>query len=134
MDFTGISYLAVVLAAVAGFAVGALWYGLLFGRAWMTALGKSREDLGGGARPFVTSIIANLVMAWLLAGLIGHIGPVDPVSGLITAFFVWLAFIATTMTVNYAFQGARPALLLIDAGHWLAVLLVMGLVIGLVGA
>jgi hypothetical protein len=34
-------------------------------------------------------------------------------------------FVFTTMTVNYAFSGRDRRLLLIDAGNWLIVLLVM---------
>jgi hypothetical protein len=41
--------------------------------------------------------------------------------------------VATTLAVNYSF-GRRPLkLYLIDAGHWLAVLLVQGAVIGYLG-
>jgi hypothetical protein len=35
--------------------------------------------------------------------------------------------------VNYSFSGRSPRLLLIDAGNWLIVLLVMGAVVGGMG-
>jgi len=47
--------------------------------------------------------------------------------------FVWAGFIAAPMIVNHRFQGSPWMLTLIDAGHWLGVLIVMGLVIGLFG-
>jgi hypothetical protein len=37
------------------------------------------------------------------------------------------------MMVNHGFGGARPMLTMIDAGHWLAVLVVEGAVIGAFG-
>ena len=37
------------------------------------------------------------------------------------------------MLVNHRFQGQGWKLTLIDAGHWLGVLLVMGAVLGLFG-
>jgi hypothetical protein len=41
--------------------------------------------------------------------------------------------VLTTQTVNYSL-GRRPLMLLaIDAGHWLVVLLVQGIVIGVMG-
>jgi len=83
--------------------------------------------------PFVISFVAELVMAWMLAGIIGHMGQVTVKDGLISAFFVWLGFVITTMAVNHAYAKARPALTAIDGGHWLGVLLVQGLVIGLFG-
>jgi len=131
MAFAGISYLAVLVAAVAGFAFGALWYGLL-GKPWMAALGMT-ERPKPSPLPFITAFIAQLAMAWILAGLLGHLGEITPVRSLITAGFVWFGFVLTTMMVNHRFQSARWSLTLIDGGHWLGVLLVMGLVLGLFG-
>jgi len=54
-------------------------------------------------------------------------------SGVISGAFLWFGFVLTTMTVNYAFSGRDRRLLLIDAGNWLIVLLVMGAVIGFFG-
>ena len=53
---------------------------------------------------------------------------------MITAAFMWLGFVITTLSVNNAFQGAKPALTVIDGGHWLGVLLLQGAIIGLMGA
>ena len=74
-------------------------------------------------------------MAWVLAGVVGHLGTgqVTVANGLISGAFVWFGFIVTSMLVNHGFQGAKASLTLIDSGHWLGVLLVQGLVIGLFG-
>ena len=79
--------------------------------------------------------LANLVMAWVLAGVIGHLGAgqVTIRNGMISRAFIWLGFVATTLAVNNAFAGRKPMLSVIDAGHWLGVLLVSGAVIGLFG-
>ena len=132
MQFSGIDYIAVLAAAAAGFATGAVWYTVL-GKAWLAALGKTREELGSSPAPFVVAIVADIVMAWMLAGILGHLGEATIRSGVISAFFLWLGFVITTMAVNHAFGGARRMLTLIDGGHWLAVLLVMGLVLGAFG-
>ena len=132
MQFVGMNYLAVLLAAAAGFGVGFAWYGTL-GNAWMKALGKSQKQLKPRPAPFVISIIALLVAAYVLAGLIGHMGEVTLRNGVISAAFVWTGFVVTSIAVNYAFQNAKPVLIAIDAGHWLAVLLVMGAIIGVMG-
>ncbi len=136
MAFAGTNYLAIVLAAVVSYGFGALYYGAL-AKSWMTALGKSEEDLkaNGNIAPFVIAIVALLVMATVLAGVMGHLGPgqVTLRNGLISAGFIWVGFVATTLAVNHAFQGARLILTLIDGGHWLAVLLIQGAVIGWLG-
>jgi hypothetical protein len=139
MAFAGINYWAIVIAAVASWLVGAVWY-MALGRAWMAALGKTREELMGPSGkpspvPFVMSFVAELLMAWVLAGIIGHLGQgqVTLSNGIISGFFAWLGFVATTIAVNHAYSGARPTLTLIDGGHWLAVLVVQGAVIGFLG-
>jgi hypothetical protein len=134
-----INYLAVVLAAVAGWFVGAVWYGVL-GKAWMAALGWSEADMTGpdGKRrmpvgPMIVAFIAQLVMALMLAGIVGHIGPPNIERGVVAGVLVWLGFTITAITVNNAFQKRKPMLTVIDGGHWLAVLVVQGIVIGLMG-
>lgn len=134
MVFGGINYIAVVIAALTGFSVGMAWY-MVLGNLWMAALGKTKEDLKPRPWPFIASIISLLIMAFMLAGVIGHLGEgqVTVKNGLITGFTLWLGFVVTTMLVNHAFQGAKPQLTIIDGGHWLAVLLAMGAVIGVFG-
>ena len=138
MQFTGLNIYAVVLAAVVGFMFGWLWYGVLFPKQWQAAAGKSEADMkaeGPNAMPFVIAFVAQIIMAWVLAGIIGHLGPaqVNLTGSLYTAALVWLGFIATTLAVNHTFQGADRMLTLIDGGHWLGVLLLQGAIIGLFG-
>lgn len=140
MAFAGMNYLAILIAAVAAWITGAIWYGVL-GKQWLAALGRTEEDIkmkrGTPAFyvPFVTAFIANLIMAWVLAGVTGHLGPgqVTIRNGIISALFIWLGFVVTTMAVNNAFGGRKLMLTVIDSGHWLAALIVAGAVIGAVG-
>jgi hypothetical protein len=141
MTFAGINYLAVFIAGLAAFGFGAVFY-ITLSRPWMNAMGWSSEQqaamkqggMNTGTAPFVVSIVANLVMAWVLAGVIGHMGAITVRSGLISGAFVWFGFVITTMSVNYAFGGRKATLTVIDGAHWLGVLLVMGAVIGAFGA
>jgi len=106
---------------------------MVLGGRWLAALGKRKEEMKPDPVPFVISIVCLLVMAWMLAGVIGHVGEVTVWRGVVSAFFVWFGFVLTTMGVNHAFQGAPASLTAIDSGHWLAVLLVQGAVIGAFG-
>jgi hypothetical protein len=140
MHFAGLSLFAIVLAAVVSFMFGWLWYGILFPKQWMAAAGKTQADLkaqgGPTPTPFVISFVALLVMAWVLAGVIGHLGAggITLRSGVIAGALMWLGFVATTLAVNHTFQGVKPILTLLDGGHWLGVLLLQGAVIGWLGA
>lgn len=136
MDFAGMNYWAVVFAAAASFIFGGFFYGV-FGKQWLDALGKTEEEIkrSGYIGTMVMTFVAQLLMAFVLAGLIGHLGPgqVTLGNGIISAFFIWSGFVASTLTVNYSFQQRGFMLTLIDGVHWLCVLLIQGAIIGLLG-
>jgi Protein of unknown function (DUF1761) len=141
MTFAGINYLAVVIAALAGFGFGAVYY-MSLASPWMDAIGWSADERAAHRRgqlypsrlPFLIGIVANLIMAWVLAGLIAHMGAVTVRNGIISAAFSWLGFVVTTLSVNYAFGNRKPMLTVIDGAHWLGSLVIMGAVIGAFGS
>lgn len=139
MAFAGMNYLAIIIAAVTGWIFGAVWYGVL-GNQWMAAIGKTRDDLRPGGKmpalPLILSFAADVLMAYILAGVIAHLGPGQLTirNGIISALFVWVGFVITTMVVNNTFAQRDRRLLLIDGGHWLFVLIIMGAIIGFFGA
>ena len=135
MAFAPISTTAIIAAALAAFVFGALWYTAL-SRPWMAALGMAPPaQRVVPVVPMIVSIIAELIMAFVLAGVIGHLGPgaVTLKNGLISGAFVWAGFIATTLAMNYAYQSRSLKLYAIDAAHWLGVMLLQGAVLGAVG-
>lgn len=132
----GVSYGFIGLAAVASFLFGAVWYGA-FSRQWLGALGKSDAELkasAGFVTPMVVTFAAELVMAWVLAGVMTHLlkggVAVSVRNGVLTAGLLWIGFVATTLASNHAFQGNKRLLTIIDAGHWLGVMLIQGAIIG----
>ncbi len=140
MSFSGVSYLAVVVAAIAAWLASAVWY-MSLSRPYVAALGKTPEQMAedrkkpGAFLPFLYAFAANIIMAWTLAGVLAHLGPgqVTLRNGIISAAFLWFGFILTTMVVNYSFGGRDRRLLLIDVGNWLLVLLVIGAIVGGLG-
>ena len=61
-----VSLLATLVATLAGFALGAVWYGPLFGKTWMRAVGTTAEALQRDFNPagtygatFVLGLIAS---------------------------------------------------------------------------
>ena len=136
MAFAGINYLAILIAAVAGFAFGAVYY-ISLSKQWLAAIGMTKEALAARRSPvpFVVTIVALLIMAWVLAGGIGHLGPgqVTLKNGVISALFMWVGFVITTMAVNNAFGQRKASLTVIDGIHWLGVLVIQGAIIGAMG-
>lgn len=137
MAFAGMNVLAIIAAGIAGWIAGAVWYGVL-GRPWMAALGRSLEEMkakGPPYGPMILAFVADIIMAWMLAGVVGHLGPgqVTIRNAVISGLFIWFGFILTTMAVNNAFGGRKAMLTIIDAGHWLLVMIVIGVIIGAFG-
>jgi hypothetical protein len=132
MSFTGVNYLAILVAAIAAFGFGALYYGVLFSKPWIKASRIDPAAMKPSPVPFIVSFIAELVMAWVLAGLMAHLGAgqVTFWNGVISGLFVWLGFIATTISVNHRYENFGWDLTIIDAGHWLGVAIIMGAIIG----
>lgn len=131
---TVLGALAVPFAAIAAWLLGAAWY-KHFDERWLGAVGKTRDQLvGPGGKmsplPFAFSFMAELVMATVLAILIGQLGLGTAAGGMAAGILAWLGFVATTMGTSHGYTRASPALTLIDGGHWLAVLVLQGFIIG----
>jgi len=142
MAFAGINYLAIFAAAVAAWILGAVYYTTL-SKPWLAAVGmtaadmkKQSEDKVRAIAPFILSFVAEIVMAWVLAGVLGHLGPgqVTVRNGVISALFLWFGFVLTTIATNNAYPGRKVMLTVIDAGHWLGVMLLIGAIVGGFGA
>src|SRR5258708_3814023 len=71
--FIALNGWAVLLAACAGFAVGGLWYGPWFGKAWRQATGITQQTARSAsrARIFGTAFVLNLLCALGLAIFLG---------------------------------------------------------------
>ncbi len=126
-DTFGITVIAT--ASVGGFVFGAAWYGIL-GKVWMRAANLSKTDTKPAASTMIIGFICQVVMVLTMAGVMWHTASTSIRAGLITAAFIWVGFVVTTMIVNHRFQGQKWALTFIDAGHWFGVLMIQGGVLG----
>jgi hypothetical protein len=128
-----VNWLAVLVAAIAAFAFGAAWYTTL-SQQWLSALGKRREDMNVGWTPFVWCFAVELVMSYFIALLTPLLtDTVTPLNGALIGAHMWLGFVITTLILNHRYEAMSWRLTLIDGGHLLGVLAVIGLVIGFFG-
>jgi hypothetical protein len=132
MNVMGMNYLAILIAAIAAWIFGAVYYSVL-GAAWHAAVGVPLGPMA--MTPMIVSFIAELVMAWALSGMVGRLGAaqVNVHNAVIYAVTGWLGFAMTSMVVNNAFAARSAMLTVIDGGHWLGVAVIMGIVIGRMG-
>ncbi len=138
--FQSIPWLAILIAAVVGFPFGAVWY-MLLAKPWMKAAGLTEENVqgGGGAPIYIITFICQLFMAFMLSAIVFHAGSMfgsagfSVTSGVSVAVMIWIGFIIPTQIVNHLFQCKPFSLTVIDGGHWLGVLVIQGIIIGLIG-
>ncbi|OGG51892.1 hypothetical protein A2704_06780 [Candidatus Kaiserbacteria bacterium RIFCSPHIGHO2_01_FULL_54_36b] len=133
-------YLPVLVATLAAFAVGALWYGPLFGRRWRLLMNFSEGHMGasegaatgqgmGMASAMVGGFIATFFLVWTLNFLLKAFSVVTLSGALALSLLVSIGFIATTLA-NSVFYERRPwGLYLINLGHYVVALIVAALVL-----
>ncbi len=133
-----LTVLPVLVATIAAWLFGAVYYGLL-GRKWIEAQGKtveqcqaenSTKSTAAKATPFILSFVAELAMAAALSGIMFHIGIFSLQAGVFSGVMCWFGFVLTTVAVNNAYAFRRLTLTAIDAGHWLGVLAIIGGILG----
>jgi len=128
-----INYWAVLVAAVAAFVVGWVWYGPIFGKRWMHLHGKSHESTGGMKMPMgnmAIEFIAGLVTAYVLARLVALLGVIDVVGAVHLTVWVWLGFIAATFVGGVLWEGEKWELFWIKVGGRFLTILVMTVILG----
>ena len=128
-----VRHLAVWVAAIAFFALGAVWYTVL-ARPWLAGIGKTMEQLqaesGGSPLPYITGFLAILVMCYLLAWLLGRLDAQTFAAGLRTGAAIGVGFIGAMLVLNYGFEARSPTLWLIYAGYAIVGLTIAGAIIG----
>jgi len=129
------NWLAIGLGTVAFFAVGALWYTVLFGKAWQKAVGLSDEQLKTGASMpliFGTCFVLEFIVVLTLGHLFAFLHPSVHAKMMMATGF-GLAIMSPAIGINYLYQRKPLKLFLIDAGHFVVGMAAVGAVFVLVG-
>lgn len=134
LEIQNINYMAVAIATIASYALGFAWYHwVLFGEAWASALGITKEEADnteglGGA--FIISLISGLAKSICIALLIA----VMNISGILGGAFLGaiIASIFTVTSLGYynGFARTPSKLTLINSAHGFVELSLIGAIIG----
>lgn len=128
-----VNWLAVGLGTLAFFAVGALWYGVLFGRIWQREAGVNVPPTGVAvARIMLLTLLCEAVVVAMLGHLIARTSPAPHVR-LMMAFGFAAMIMTPAIGINYLHQRRSLTLFLIDAGHFIVGLLAAGAVFAWLG-
>ena len=127
-----INWLAVVVAALIPMVMGSLWYGPLFGKAWMKLMELTEEEIKQDFNPVQTyglSTLMALIMALVLEHVIG-MGKPGAMHGMILGALMWLGFLVPYGYQSVAFEMRKKQIYYMSMAYNLVVLLIMGLVLG----
>ena len=121
------NWLAVVLGALAFFVVGALWYGVLFGKVWQRSARLSDEDARSGNMAVIFGL--TFLFELLIAATLWHGIERSGASARATMMMA-VGFGATVMVpalgIHYLYLRKTLAHFLIDSGHIVTGMAAMG--------
>lgn len=126
--------LAILAAAATGFLIGGLWYGPLFGKAWMAEHGFTEEQLRRSnmlkiyGLTFAFSVLSAVFLGHLLAFF-----DTNTRSTLMISVGISLGYVIPAIGTNYLFSRKSGRLFAIDAGYWIVFYAAMGLVFLILG-
>lgn len=134
-----VNYLAVLIAGVVSMAIGFLWYSMLFAKPWMKLMGYTTESMKANqqkmGKMYGISFVLTLIMAYVLTHVMAfsqnYFHYDSLMTGLSSAFWMWLGFIMPVQATDVIFGGKKWALFGINTGYQLASMLGMGVAIAL---
>lgn len=130
--FQNLNWLAIAVAAVSAFGLGAIWYSpLLFVKRWMKESGITEESAkeANMLKIFGLSFLLSFVASFFLALFIG--ADAGGGFGTLAGFMAGLGWVFTFMGITYLFERRSLAHFLINASYSVASLTLMGFIIGI---
>jgi len=128
-----INHLAVLVAVVLQFALGFLWYSVLFEEAWLSAAGLDKATIEAdpaGAEEWISNVISAVVSMYVLAWLFTKINVTSLVQGLLVGLLIGFAFVLLSTMVSGMFAKDPYGLAWITAGFTTVGLGIGGAVLG----
>lgn len=132
IEFTGLNYLAIIVAWVISVVVGAFWYSPAgFGKLWSKLSGvdmmKTPKKEANRAIIFVS--VSSLLQAFALALVLNSLGVNSISEGVIAALVLWFGFVAITTIGNTLYQRQSLEFWWLNASFFLVVMLVNGIIL-----
>ena len=126
VSFADVNWLAVLLGTVLSMALGALWYGPLFGQLWLRLISKTEDELESSPTMYIKTAVAAFLGMLALNLVVIAFGATGFVDGLVAGAFIFVGIGATTTFVYTTFEGPTEQVWLLYVAYHLIVYLVMG--------
>lgn len=119
--FSQVNWLALFIATVAYFLLGALWYSkALFGQRWATLvkLDMNNPDLKKGmGKKMAASFLLMLLACLGLSLLIIKFDMISILAGIKLGVLTGTCFAATALSISFIYESKHAGLFLIDCGY-----------------
>jgi hypothetical protein len=128
-----INHLAVLVGIVLQFVLGFLWYGPIFGDAWMGMVGLNLEMIEAdpaSAGDWVHNVVSAVVSVYLLAWLFVKLKVESLSKGVLIAFLIGFGFVFLSIKSSGAFARDPYWLPWITGGYTTVGLMLAGAVLG----
>ncbi len=128
-----VNYGAVVVSAVVYWILGALWYGVVFGRQWMALEHISEEQARSMPNPwlpYVITFLLNLLIAFVLMQICIWRNANTAARGAAVGVLVWIGFVGPVTFTTHMYEMRPPALFAINQFYSLVGLLLVGAILG----
>jgi len=133
-----VNFTAVLVASLIPMVIGALWYGPIFGKLWMSWMGFTEEELRASFNPVKTyggSLLLSLVEAYVLAHILDAFSAGFDSAGLgagmQAGFWCWLGFVVTTSWQAVAFEMRPLRVYALNMTYNLVSLVTMGILLSI---
>jgi hypothetical protein len=130
MEINSLNWLAILVAALATFLLGGLWYGPLFGKTWMrvTGITEAQANAGNKGLIFGVSFLLQFIAALVLDMFIGPEGTLA--FGTAAGAAAGLFWVATAFGVVYLFEQRPLGHWAVNAGYHIISYTMMGAILG----
>jgi hypothetical protein len=127
----GVNWVAVIVAVVLLEVLGYLWYGPLFGKAWMAAqpMAISTADMN---MKMGLGVVNTLILVVGLSWLIGRLGALSLSAAVGVSLAAWFFFGFTTQALEYLYMGMNTTFVGINMGYQIVSYVLAGAVLALV--
>jgi Protein of unknown function (DUF1761) len=126
------NYVAVVVAAVAYWLLGALWFGVLFGKQWMALenMSEAQARSMNPVLPYVISMLLNLLIAYSVAQVCAWRNANTSGRGASVGVLLWIGIVGPITFTTYMYEMRPKTLFAINEFYPLAGLVLMGAILG----
>jgi hypothetical protein len=126
------NYVAVFVAALAYWLLGAVWFAVLFSKPWMALENITPEQASGmnPIAPYIISFILNLVIAFVLAQLCAWRNASTAARGAALGILIWIGFVGPVTYTTYMYEMRPKQLFAINEFYPLVGLCLMGAILG----